>query len=238
MALIFISYRRRDYEGGVDAFEKLLRSRYGSTSVLLDQDAFAAGSNWQAEMKAAVVQSSVILCVIGDSWDDANTSLEGTDYLHEELTIARSLGKPIIPVIIGNGAGGRALSKLPKGIAWLSKLHAVDCSGPEHGRIDALERAIERIVPLDSGYGNSAVTMIADLFYSLMFPISAGGVALRGTSFGMMSALMGLGLSVTAMLILVMNMGNSVDVQGIVARALGVVVLFVGLMIGAAFSVE
>ncbi len=230
MASIFISYRRKDYDHGVSALEKHLRTYFGSKSVLLDQEGFLAGTDWQAEMKSAVIQSSVILCAIGDSWGSTNISKEDTDYLHEELAIARSLGKPIIPVVIGNGAGKQALTSLPKDIAWISKLHVVDCSGADLGRINALERAIESLISPNSGQGGLIATTATDLFYSLLYPVSAGGIALRGTTVGMTSALIGLSVSMAALLMLGMNITGDSDILESLGKALGVAFLFVSLV--------
>lgn len=232
MASIFISYRRKDYEYGVSALEKHLRTYFGSTSVLLDQESFSAGTDWQAEMKSAVIQSSVILCAIGDSWGRVNISNEDTDYLHEELFIARSLGKPIIPVVIGNGDGRQALANLPKDIAWINKLHVVDCSGPDLGRVNVLERAIESIVPLSSGKRGAIATMTAELFYSLLYPVSAGGTALRGTTWEMTSALVGLGVSMMALLMLGMSITGDFYILENLGKVLGIGCLFVGLVFG------
>ena len=95
MASIFISYRRKDYTAGVSTLEQHLRGYFGQASVVLDQDGFLGGTDWQAEMRAAVIQSSVVICAVGDSWSEPSLRKSGPDHLHEELNIARSLGKPI-----------------------------------------------------------------------------------------------------------------------------------------------
>lgn len=235
MASIFISYRRKDYTAGVSTLEQHLRGYFGQASVVLDQDGFLGGTDWQAEMRAAVIQSSVVICAVGDSWSEPSLRKSGPDHLHEELNIARSLGKPIIPVVVGSGAGKSALIQLPAAIAWLTKLHAVDCTGPELGRIKALERAIGSNVLAATGAGGASIgAMVADLFYSLLYPVSAGGIALRGTASGMTSALLGVSFSAVGLLMLSMVLREDFDALAPLGKILGVVVIFVGLVYGLA----
>lgn len=231
MASIFISYRRKDYVTGVSALEQHLRSHFGQESIVLDQDGFVGGTDWRAEMRSAVIQSSVVICAVGDSWCEPSLSESGPDYLHEELNVARSLGKSIIPVIVGNGEGKPDLSKLPADIAWLGKLHAVDCTGPSMGRIKALERAISSHVSSDTAHGGTLIgAMFTDLFYSLLYPVSTGGIALRGTASCITSALLGVALSTVALIMLGVVLTQNSDVLESSGKALGVVFLFVGIV--------
>ncbi|MDP4571928.1 toll/interleukin-1 receptor domain-containing protein [Pseudomonas sp. LPH60] len=235
MASIFISYRRKDYATGVSALEQHLRSCFGQRSIMLDQDGFLGGTDWRAEMRSAVIQSSVVICAVGNSWCEPSLPKSGPDYLHEELKVARSLGKPVIPVIVGNGEGKPDLSKLPADIAWLGKLHAVDCTGPDLGRIKALERAISSNISSDTAQGGTLIgAMFTDLFYSLLYPVSAGGIALRGTASGITSALLGVCLSTAALFMLGMVLFKDLDALESLGKILGVIFIFVGLIYGLA----
>lgn len=234
MASIFINYRRSDYEIGVSALESNLRQKYGADSILLDQDDFTGGYDWRAEMKASVVQCDLVLCVIGDSWDrPQNSENDMMDPLHEELQVAKSLGKPILVVIVGVGEGKKSLTRLHQSISWLNSLHAIDCSGEKLGRYKKLFRDIENFSSAGYRKSNILATSITGLFYSLVYPISHAGSALRGRSENLLGAFSEIGFSVISLTLVALSVRDVWSFDEVLQpfiRSLGIALVFSGVV--------
>ena len=123
MTTVFVCHRSADFRNGVDAITHILKRGLGSANVLVDRSSFVPGSAWLPQLRAQVAQADAVVLVVGSAWTERRPPTQ--DYVIEELRIARTLRKPIIPIVI---AGTRASLKelVPKEVEWLLQLHFVE----------------------------------------------------------------------------------------------------------------
>lgn len=127
---IFISYRRQDSAGYTGRLSDALAARYGSGNVFLDFANIPAGIDFRSHIRDALSQSDVVLAVIGPGWVGAASRggeprlHDPDDYIRTELRTALSLGKPLVPVLVG-GAVFPAQSLLPDDISALAHFVAI-----------------------------------------------------------------------------------------------------------------
>jgi predicted nucleotide-binding protein len=92
MANLYISYRVKDRTTAIDIAARL---RALGHHVAIDTDVLVGGQAWRSVLQAALSETDCVIAVIGREW------LAG-QYALTELGAARALGKPIIPVILGD----------------------------------------------------------------------------------------------------------------------------------------
>lgn len=191
MPNIFISYRRKDLQNGVEQLVAKLRSHFGDDLIHLDRDSFAGGTEWSSQNRAHVAQANVILCVIGPAWVEESSIgklSKEEDYLQEELNLARSLGKSIIPVFVGQEEA-KAIAAIPPKFKWLCNFHMLDGRMVAPSEARSLVGAIENII--GTSYRGSAKGSVAELslwvrairtlLESLIHPTSVAASALMPT---------------------------------------------------------
>ncbi len=194
MSSIFVSYRSGDYDNGVAALYDRLATLYGSASVTLDKESFQAGATWLPQILSRVAMSEIIVCVIGPSWistkkltaaqwDVYERTKNGNgeiDFVFEELTLAKNLGKPILPVLVGVTAS-QILKGLPPRLRWLSDLHFF-ISDELTDDISASISKLSGIVPI--GQLNSSATIIARMKSATLYALrSLVGCVLNPTRY-------------------------------------------------------
>ncbi len=163
MPNIFISYRRKDLQNGVEQLVAKLRSHFGDDLIHLDRDSFVGGTEWSSQNRAHVAQANVILCVIGPAWVQESSIGERSkeeDYLQEELNLARSLGKFIIPVFVGQEEA-KAIATIPPKFKWLCNFHILDGRMVAPSETRSLVGSIENII--GTSYRGSKKGTISDL---------------------------------------------------------------------------
>lgn len=129
MTSVFINYRIADNEGFGRSIKDRLQLRLGE-AVRLDLDvdgAIRPGEPFPAELRARVSEAGLILAVIGPRWVEIlqeRAKQPQDDWVRFELVLAKSLGKTIIPVLIG-GAEMPRVDQLPEELAFLPPLQGV-----------------------------------------------------------------------------------------------------------------
>ena len=92
MPLLFVSHSSRDRERLQGLVEWLERRGYGSLFVDADaQRGIAAGTHWEAELYRQLRRADAVIFV-------GSANSVASQWCFAELTMARSLGKPILPV--------------------------------------------------------------------------------------------------------------------------------------------
>lgn len=123
MSAIFISYRSAD-EALVARLFDALTAVFGTGRIIMDRATFIPGVDWLQQIRANVASADCVVLAIGPAWllsrMPAGSAME-LDYLEEELTLARTLGKPIIPVLLQVPAK-TIIPVLPDTLRWLDQL--------------------------------------------------------------------------------------------------------------------
>ena len=130
MTQIFISYRRQDSAAWSGRLFDTLTSRYGVDNVFLDIATLSSGRRFAEQVEAALANSDVVLIVIGPQWLEATYRSNGRrriddpeDLVRREIQSALSIGKRIVPVLVGYAEMPSANS-LPTEIEGLTHLNA------------------------------------------------------------------------------------------------------------------
>lgn len=130
----FISYRRVDNPYLAADVRSRLVERFGKSSVFLDTDSIPLGRDFRAHVRAAMDDVDVVLVLVGSAWQPERLqSLR--DPVRNELLIAHSLGKRIIPVL-HSGRQMPTAKQLPRSLAWFSYLNAFEIGAPRTASAD------------------------------------------------------------------------------------------------------
>jgi len=125
MAVIFISYRRKDSEGlARGLFDRMVKA-FGRRAVFMDVENVAPGVDFRAEVEAQIPGCSVVLAVIGPYWlaappDRSRARLfDDDDLVRFEIRQALRLGKHVVPVLV-QGATMPKAEQLPDDVRELA----------------------------------------------------------------------------------------------------------------------
>jgi len=158
MPKIFISYRRHDSADATGRLDDRLLGKYGRESVFFDIDSIPPGDDFPKRLSNEVKKCDVLLAVIGDRWLDAlcedgphkgKRRLEDPgDYVRIEIESALALGRPVIPVLVGQARMPAAPDLPGETLKDLAYKNAVEVrSGANfHGNVDRLIGGIETIL--------------------------------------------------------------------------------------------
>ena len=162
---IFVSYRREDAADAVGRMCDHLGSRFGSHAVFRDVDAIPIGADFPAHIRERLTACQVLLAVIGPHWTAAR-DINGVprlddpkDWVRVELETARSVGVPIVPVLI-SGATMPHGAELPESLRWVTELNAAPVRrDPDFHRdmvklVDALQGNAIGVRPTPQGVVN------------------------------------------------------------------------------------
>jgi TIR domain len=139
---IFISYRRgEDLRTMRDLRAKLAR-RFRGRNVFLDTANIRGGEDFWLRIKAEIGRSDVVLAVMGAQWQPERLSND-TDFVRQELLLARSQGKRVIPVLL-DGRLAVTEADVPAELAFLARLNAMPI-GPPPGDIADMDRLAQEI---------------------------------------------------------------------------------------------
>ena len=108
-------------------FDELSR-HYGTDDVFMDIDAIPFGMDFSEEITTALGQAKVLVVVIGTKWlgvrDNGQARiLDVTDPVRIELETAKSLGLPVLPVLV-DGAEMPGPADLPESLERFSYRNA------------------------------------------------------------------------------------------------------------------
>ena len=149
---IAISYRRADTEVMAGRIRDRLAARYGEDAVFMDIDDIPYGRDFRVHIREAVVQSDVLLVIVGQRW--LGTGRGGTaridsetDFVRLEVETAMNNSIPIIPVLAGSGRMPQP-SQLPESLKNFAFLNAAPvATGRDfHQHMERLGRGIDQIL--------------------------------------------------------------------------------------------
>ena len=115
---IFINYRRKDYKGSVKFFLQCLRNDYGDV-IFFDESSIEKGAIFPDKIKQALKACQLFLPVIGPNWEKdeyLHRLLDPEDWVRQELELAKTQIKYIIPVLIDRDGKPPAANLLPESI--------------------------------------------------------------------------------------------------------------------------
>ena len=130
MSAIFLSYRREDSAGFAGRLSDELETKLGAGSVFRDVDDIRPGEDFVAAINSQLDQVNAVLVMIGPHWRAATDSTgqrrldKADDLVRLEIQAALTLGKPVIPLLVG-GAAMPTEADLPPEIAGLARRQAV-----------------------------------------------------------------------------------------------------------------
>ena len=153
MPKIFISYRRADLPDLVDRIFEGLISHFGKDAVFRDVDGIEPATDFARKIGEALRECAVLVALIGPDWlaiaaDGKRGIDDEDDWVRTELSIAMTIGVPVVPVVLNRAVMPKA-EGLPRQLRDLSKLQALQL---ESGRsfstdIQALIKTIDRYMP-------------------------------------------------------------------------------------------
>jgi hypothetical protein len=147
--MIMISYRRADAPDVAGRISDHLVAKYGEKNVFFDFNSIPTGANYRKRIEKAIVNSDVILAVIGLHWlgknPDGKPSRmdDAADNVRVELETAMKHHKPILPLLV-NGALMPAESELPEPLRELSSYNAAKVDSGQDFRLH-MGRLVESI---------------------------------------------------------------------------------------------
>jgi hypothetical protein len=150
---IYISYRRSDSQDFTGRIYDRLVAHFGFGSIFIDVDSIPIGKEFQQVIREEIAQCDVLIAVIGQTWSKAADShgrvrlREPQDFVRIEIEEAFKLGKPVIPLLVGD-ASMPGPDELPHSIWELNYRHAARVrSGPDfHSDLDRLIQSVEHLV--------------------------------------------------------------------------------------------
>lgn len=178
MPTVFVSHRLQDYEAGVADVIRVLSAHFGPHNVLVDRYSFLPGSSWLSQLRAQVVSADIVVCIVGPAWASSRDSSQGTDYVIEELTIARQLRKQVIPIVLGKDRT-RLSSLIPPKLKWLLSLQFLTAS-PETGDEALLQRLRECLPTASEATASSSqlwTLALTRLSQSMVSPVRSAAAA-------------------------------------------------------------
>jgi TIR domain-containing protein len=141
---VFISYRRGDAVAIAGRLYDRLCSRLGAGSVFMDVENIPVGRDFTRSIKDSIVQSDVLLVLIGPEWLALlEKSKAREDVVTEEIAIALSHEVLVIPVLLGNTSMPRP-SDLPPAIQGLAMRNALRLEPGERFSSD-VERLVQAL---------------------------------------------------------------------------------------------
>ncbi len=146
---VFLSYRRDDTAGRAGRIADVFTTRYGARNVFQDVDAAAPGRDFAERVDAAIVNSDVMLVVIGRGWlsstaDDGVRRIDRPDdFVRREVSAALNADIRVVPVLVDDAALP-TLEQLPPELAGLLRRQAVSVRDSSwHQDVDDLIRRLE-----------------------------------------------------------------------------------------------
>jgi hypothetical protein len=146
---VFLSYRRDDTAGRAGRIADVFTTRYGARNVFQDVDAAAPGLDFAERVDAAIVDSDVMLVVIGRGWLNSTAADGGRridrpdDFVRREVNAALNAGIRVVPVLV-DGAELPESDQLPEELSGMLRRQAVSVRDVSwHQDVDDLIRRLE-----------------------------------------------------------------------------------------------
>lgn len=152
MSKVLISYRRSDSAAMTGRIFDRLVTKYGDKSIFMDVDNIPFGTDFRTHIKDALLQSDLMLVVIGQHWlgrgEGTETRIsDETDPVRVEVESALKGKITLIPLLV-DGAQMPKAAELPESLRQLAYLNAapVDSGRDFHAHIERLIRSIDQIL--------------------------------------------------------------------------------------------
>ncbi len=104
---VFISHARKDKEAAKDLADKLERM---NVQPWIDEMELKPGVSWEEQIKEAVIDSSVVVVLLGEGEPSPNVLVEAG--------MALGQGKQVLPVVLGENAETNVFSNLQQVYAF------------------------------------------------------------------------------------------------------------------------
>ena len=130
---IFISYRRDDTRGEAGRLEDSLETYFGGDRVFRDTGGIRGGEDFGEAILKNLEQADAVIILIGRRWLDITDEAgrrrldDPEDWVSQEVAIALSSGKPVVPVLVEGAQMPRA-GELPDALKGLSMRNALSLS--------------------------------------------------------------------------------------------------------------
>jgi hypothetical protein len=121
---VFIGYRRGDVAGHAGRLYDRLAAHFGPDWVFMDVQSIDKGESFETRIKRTITGCDVVLALVGPRWAAERLS-DPDDFVRLELSVARDLETPVIPVLVDDAPLPQA-SALPEPLAWFPGLQAAD----------------------------------------------------------------------------------------------------------------
>jgi hypothetical protein len=188
MGAVFLSYRREDSHFATDRIYEHLTKTIDRKSIFKDVDNIPAGVNFKTHIKGAVMDSKVMLAVIGPDWLDISNGNgrrldDPDDFVRIEIETALANNVPVIPVFV-SGAHMPAKTALPASLRPLVEMAGVNVRADPDFTNDV--KRLATAVKLISGAGESSSKglIVAAAGFVAVLAVGAWLVINRGTESG------------------------------------------------------
>lgn len=204
MISIFLSYRRIDYDISAKYVESVLTNEFGYNSVTRDQSSFVGGMEWAQQIRSHVIQADIVVCVISESW--LIKQQKDNDYVCDELNLARSLGKPVIPVVIDSVDLNMVTESIPQSIKWLMELQVIHVNPAINQSNFSLNNTIRSLTGKTNGdleKSRLQLPFFIALYRtikSLFYPLSIAGASFRPDVETLKISIVGLIMSIAVLI--------------------------------------
>ena len=138
MAIIFISYRRKDSASEATRIYQWLAARPKPDAVFMDLSGIEPGENFHAAIHREIDSAEVMLVIIGKEWafvenaDGVQRLEEPHDVVRREIMIGLARGMRVVPVLVSGAQMPRA-AHLPSALVKLASLNAFQVSDESFG---------------------------------------------------------------------------------------------------------
>lgn len=149
-AAVFISFRNQDGEHAAAVLRNALAEHFGDAAVFRSTDSIEPGTDYRRAILGSLEDCAVCVAVIGPHWSDMRTAdgerrlLRSDDWVRTELSLALSLGKQIVPVLLDQ-VPRLAERDLPPDLAALAGLQSLRMTHYDHA--SAVRRLIRILTP-------------------------------------------------------------------------------------------
>jgi hypothetical protein len=150
-AAVFISFRNKDGEHAAAVVRNALAAHFGESVVFRSTDSIKPGTDYRHAILSNLEGCAVCVAVIGPHWSDmraANGELrlfQQGDWVRTELSIALSLGKRIVPVLLDQ-VPRLSERELPADLEALAGLQSLRMTHYDHE--SSVRRLIKILTPL------------------------------------------------------------------------------------------
>jgi hypothetical protein len=145
---VFISYRRSDTKQMAGRVYERLSDEFSEQEIFFDIDTIPMGVNFREHISEAILESAVLLLLIGDKWLRPGpmrwfATRSAEDFVYTEIELSLEYGLPILPLLVDDAEMPKE-HEVPKSIAdFVLRNAALVRSGRDFKK--DMERVIENI---------------------------------------------------------------------------------------------